>query len=542
MNQKQVPLRWILLFAPVLLVLVVIVIPFLTLVSGNFNIQFLQVLFSNSPEGILTRRAIWNSSLQGALSAVSSFAFGFPLGLFLGRYRFRFKRVISSLILVPFFLPSVTVVFAFVTGFGQNSLFSSLFHTGMGLSSGLGGIIAVNTFFNAPVVALFTMIAASRVDNSLYEASLSLSASRFGTFRKVWGKSAVLSAIGGTLLAFIYSFAGFAAPLILGGPGYYTLDAWIYSLVKTLNSFSAAVVLSLAESSILIVPALIYVYFSYRTANNESQEGTFQAERKSGDRLYTTGLVFALSWIIFELYLLSSVFIASFENRSGIYSGIANYYTLFGSKTTYAMGIWAGSSIINTLFYGTMVSLLVVTIGLMWIYGKRRNPSRYIPLTEIPQYLPLVISAIILAFAISSFFGPSTPAPFLWILIVGAQAAIAVPVVLRVLDSGFKSIPKSYSEASYLLGGTPFFDVEMPLARTAFASALMFGFAMSLGEFSATTFLATGSFLPLTVEMYALQNIRLAGAAYAAASILLAMSLASFYVIQRLGERFVTFH
>ncbi len=531
--------RWVLLFAPAAMIFAVVVIPFLELVSGNFNTRFLHEIVSNTPTGILTRRAIWNSFEQGIISAGTCFLFGFPLGLFLGRHSFRFRRLVNSFILLPFFLPSITVVFSILTGFGEHSLFQHIFHSGTFLTQGLPGIIAVNTFFNVPVVALFTMIAASQVDNTLYEATITLSASRFRAFRTVWGRNVVISALGGSLLAFIYSFAGFAAPLILGGPGYFTLDAWIYFMVRTLNDIPSAIVLALLEALILLVPALLYVIFVSRTTRVEGTPPPIQHRIKRRDIFYGLGVTYSTIWIVFEIYLLSSVFLSSFESKTGLPVGLSNYSVLFSSRVTNAIGISTGASIMNTIFYGTMVALLVVVFGLMWVYGYRRTRGRARILSEIPQYSPLIISAILMAFALSSAFEAVTPSGLLWLLIVIAQTTVAVPVVLRVLDSGFSTIPASYSEASTLLGGNPFFEVEMPLARTALTTSLMFGFAISLGEFSATNFLATGSFVPLTVEMYALQSVRLPGVAYAAASILLIISLVSFYLIQRMGERFV---
>lgn len=531
--------KWVLLFAPTVFIAVVIIIPFLLLVSGTFSQYFFREIFSSGPTGVLMRRAIWNSLVQGFLSSVSCFALGFPMGLFLGRYSFRFRRLITSFILIPFFLPSVIVVFAFMTGFGSYSPFNDLFHFGTFLTRGLTGIIAVNTFFNAPVVALFTMIAASRVDRTQYEAAETLYSSRLRIFRTVWGRDAFISGIGGALLAFIYSFAGFAAPLIMGGPGQYTVDAWVYSLVRIFNSLSAAIALSLVEALILIIPVLIYVFAISRNTGVEGYNPALRPESTGKDPFFRAGSVYSVIWLIVELYLLFSVFLSSFQSRTGTLSGLSNYYALFSTHATTAAGIWAGASIANTLFYGFTVSLSVVTVGLVWIYGTRRSGRRMRSLAEIPQFAPLVVSAVIMAFAISSFFGDFTPSSLIWVLIIAAQTAVAIPVVLRILQSGFSSIPKTFTEASFLLNGSPFLDVEIPLARNAFVSALMFGFAISLGEFSATNFLATGSFVPLTVEMYSLQDARLFGPAFAAASILLVISLVSFYFIQKMGERFI---
>lgn len=533
--------RWVMLLAPAILVAVLVVYPFIDMIAGYVNPASLSIITGNSPDSILTRRAVWNSLAQGAVSAVFSFIAGLPLGLFLGRYIFRLKKAISALVLVPFFLPSVIVVFAFTSGFGNSSVFQSLFHFGGALSSGFTGIVAVNTFFNAPLVALFVMTAVGQSDPSLDEAALTLNASIFRRFSTVWGRDGITAGISGSLLAFMYSFAGFAAPLIIGGPGSFTLDAWIYYEVRTLDNTSVAVMLAFIEALILLVPALIYIKFS-ATRSRVTASRTEQGRRKhGGDRYFLAGSLYTVIWIAVEIYLLSSIFLSSFSIPGHSGYSLQNYSILFGARTSSALGISTFAAILNSLFYGMCTAIIVVTVGMMWIVGKRRLGISGGVYSEITQYIPLVISAIMMSFAILIVFGSRTPVNLTWLLIVGAQSAVAIPVVLRVIESGFLPVNREYSEASQILRGSPFFEVELPLAGSAFASALMFGFAMSLGEFSATNFLATTHYIPLTVEMYSLQSVRLFGPAYSAASILMIMSLLSFYIIQKLGERFVVF-
>lgn len=539
-SEKRRLVKWVLLFAPSIFIAAVVVYPFLNLVHGNFNGDFISQLTGNSAIAQLSRKAILNSLTQGSLSAVFSFMAGLPLGLFLGKFSFRMKRLITSLVIIPFFMPSIIVVFAFISGFGTGSPLSSAFPVMHSLSSGLTGIIAVNTFFNAPLVALFTMTAVEQGDDTLNEAAMTLGSSIFGRFRMIWGRDALLAATGASLLSFTYSFAGFAAPLIIGGPGYFTMDAWIYFMVKTLSNFQAAIVLAMVEALILIIPALSYILFSSRRRRVTGNSSVYYQRNARKSWFFTAGAAYTVAWIGIEAYLLSSVLADSFSTQGGTW-GILNYVQLFGGRATSAIGISALSTIVNTFFYGAMTSLLVVTLGLMWILGRRRlNYNRRFA-SEPLQYIPLVISSIILAFALSVTFGYITPSGLIWIIIIIAQSSVAIPVVLRVIDSGFSSIPGSYTEAAMTLGGNPFFEVEMPMARSAFASSLMFGFAISLGEFSATNFLATTSYIPLTVEMYLLRGVRLFGASFAAASLLLLISLVSFYLIQRLGEKFIGF-
>lgn len=531
-SKRRNTLAWGLILAPSVFITAAVVVPFLILAHNNFSLSFISALAGNSPTAVLTKKALYNSLSQGGASSILSFAAGLPLGIFLGRYSFPLKKALTSFAIIPFFLPTIVVVFAFLTGFGADSHLFSPFPFASYLSSGFTGIVAVNVFFNAPLVALFVMTTVENLDPSLNEAAMTLGSGAIGRFAGIWGRDGLLAASGAAVLAFTYSFAGFAAPLIIGGPGYFTMDAWVYFMLKTVGNFPAAVFLALVEVIVLMVPAMVYVYISSKTRRVKGTAGMSPRKETRGLYFYL-GTAYASLWVLGEAYLLSSVFLASLNH------GTSDFARLFSGTTTAAMGISAGGAILNTVFYGIATSALVVSLGLMWVSGKRRisRPGR--SLGEPMQYIPLIISSIILAFAISSVIGAITPEKLLWVIIVIAQSSVAIPVVLRVLDGGFGSIPSSYTEAALSLKGSPFFEVELPLAKNTFAAAILFGFAISLGEFSATNFIATSPYFTLTVLMYNLQNARLFGASYAVAAILLLISLISFYIIQKLGERFI---
>lgn len=520
---------------PALFIAIVVAIPFTIMLVRFLNIASLGSLGGNSVMAELTRRAFANSLIQGAISAATSFAVGLPLGLFLGRYEFRFRRFLRSFAILPFFLPSIVVVSAFLVSFGKSAPLVQVTGSTVLLSRGLGGIIAVNTFFNAPIVAMMVMLAVEQADRSLEEASSTLGADRMRRFYTIWGRDGLTAGAGGAFLAFLYSFAGFTAPLVIGGPGYFTMEAWIYYLVRTLNSIPVAALLSFIEMAALLVPAVLYFVLVVGARKVYGRAGRYERSGEKSDSFFVAGLIYAVLWIVVEGYVLGSVFYSSL-NVAGSGLSLSNFTQLFGPKTESALGISTYSTLANSLFYGLVVSLTVTAIGLAWIYARRRVSSKGFTVTDTVQFLPLVVSAAILSFSLAVTFEYGSAFSADWVLIVIAQSVIAIPIVLRVIESGFASVPASYSEAAMTLGGNSFFEIDLPLTGSTLASSLMFGFSMSLGEFTATNFLATTPYTPIGVQIYLLQNVRLFGAADAAAALLLLMSLLSFYFIQRLGE------
>ncbi|MGC8505457.1 MAG: ABC transporter permease [Thermoplasmata archaeon] len=531
-------LRWAMFFSPSIFLILIIIVPVANLFSIFPEDLNIASLFRSGAVSRLGLEAIYNSTVQGSLSALFSFAAGFPLGLFLGRYRFRFKRFFRSMIVLPFFLPSIVVVIAFISVFGASSFLGSRIFIFRYISYGLPGIVAVNTFFNAPLVAFLTSIAIERTDRSLEESARTLGAGTLRIFRTVWGREGILAGLSGALLGFLYSFAGFTAPLIIGGTGNFTIEAWIYFLVKTLGNVNLGVIFSLFQTVILVIPVLIYslIWMKERRVTG-TQEEAF--EKPVHGKWHRAGKIYLYIFSLTELFILGSVLVSSVDVNWGTRISFSGYIAIFGSTIHSTFGISPLVPFLNTVFYGALTAIFSTLLGIMWITGKRRLKVSPDSIMDSFQFIPLVIPGIVMAFSVSIMFQGRISSGYTWILIVLVQTAVAVPIVLRIISSGFSRIPDSMWEAPLTLGGNAFFEIELPLAGSALGTALMFGFAISMGEFTATNFLSTYTFMPLSVEIYSLQSLKMVSASYAAASLLLMLSFLFFYIIQRIGENFI---
>ncbi len=530
---------WAFLFAPSIFLLLVIGIPFIYVVINFFSFNEISSFSGTGTLAMLSRQAFINSFTQGIDSALLSLIIGFPLGLFIGRYALRYTRVLKSFIILPFFMPSIVVVLAFLSLFGRSSPLVETIPLLHDLSSGFTGIIAINAFFNAPLVAFLTSTNIERSHHGIEEASILLGAGSFNRFVNIWGRNGIKGAVGGTILSFLYSFSGFAAPLIIGGPSNFTVETWIYFVVKEESLVQIGVIFGLLQSLFLIIPLVIYLYIISKQRPVDDLTYYRSERKKNRHQLsFTLGSIFVTLFIVFELAIFVSIIISSID--IGWNSSInANAYTdLFGSVSS-SLDIPAYLPFINTIFYGVATSIIVTSLGILWITGKRRLNSKNDSIWDFMQYLSFIIPSIMMALSVSLLYEYIISPSFLWVLIIGVQSAVSIPVVLRVISGGFSEIPSSLTDSSRILGGSPLFEVELPLAGSALATALMFGFALSIGEFTATNFLSTNTFMPLSVEIYSLQSLRLAAASYAAASILMIMSFVFFFAIQKAGDRFI---
>jgi thiamine transport system permease protein len=86
-----------------------------------------------------------------------------------------------------------------------------------------------------------------------------------------------------------------------------------------------------------------------------------------------------------------------------------------------------------------------------------------------------------------------------------AQALVAAPFVVRILAPALRAIDERLREAAAVLGASPMrvrFEIDLPLVLRAIGVAAGFAFAISLGEFGATVFVARADWPTVPVAIF----------------------------------------
>ncbi|HEY6238713.1 MAG TPA: ABC transporter permease subunit, partial [Thermoplasmata archaeon] len=211
---------------------------------------------------------------------------------------------------------------------------------------------------------------------------------------------------------------------------------------------------------------------------------------------------------------------------------------LFGDGVTTSLGISTEGAMLNSLWFALAASGIAVLLGILAGYGRRRSADRAL---RVYLFVPLLVSPVVLAFSLATFWRPVLGgASQVWLLILLSQATLSLPFALQSLDVALASVPPRHRESVQSLGAAPFqayLEAELPRVRPALVTAGLFAFALGLGEFTATYFLATPSFTTVPLELYHFASSRAPGVASALAGLLVVLALAAFLVIQRGGNR-----
>jgi thiamine transport system permease protein len=129
-----------------------------------------------------------------------------------------------------------------------------------------------------------------------------------------------------------------------------------------------------------------------------------------------------------------------------------------------------------------------------------------------------------------------------WIVPV-AQALVAIPFVVRIVAPTLRAIDERQREAAALLGASPgrvLREIDVPIVSRALGVAAGFAFAISLGEFGATVFLARPDrpTLPVAIFRFLGRPGELnAARAYALAVVLMVVTAAAVLAVERVRSR-----
>lgn len=144
----------------------------------------------------------------------------------------------------------------------------------------------------------------------------------------------------------------------------------------------------------------------------------------------------------------------------------------------------------------TVIVLLIIATPLAWWLAFTRSRAR--APVEAVVALPLVLPPTVLGFYLLILLGPAGTLGSLWVTLtdttltfsftglVVASVLYSFPFAVQPIQSAFEGMGKAPLEAAATLGATPwqtFWRVASPLALRGYISAIVLGFAHTIGEF-----------------------------------------------------------
>ncbi len=458
--------------------------------NGNIDLGPLQTVFRR--DALLN--VAWFTLWQAVASTLLTMLLALPAANVMARYDFPGKKLVRAAIVIPFVLPTVVVGSAFLALLGPQGPFS------FDLRETVWAILVAHVFFNYSIVVRTVAAYWERIDPSLLEAAQMLGASRTRVFRQVTLPLLRPALASAASLVFLFTFTSFGIILILGGIGQATIEVEIWRQATGLVNFEVAAALAFLQ--IVGISVVLFLYSRYQ--ERKAVQFTHRPSQTAPRAITRVQQIHVVSNLVVMALLLGAPIAVlverSLRSASGYsfaaYTGLDEQIAGLAAPATTAM--W------NSARFAVIATLLAVAIGLAaaTVIAYRRGwMSRSF---DALLMLPLGTSAVTLGFGfLLALDAPIDLRTSIWLIPI-AHAMVAIPFVVRTAVPVLRSVRDRLREAAAMLGAPPervWREIDLPLMTRAALIGAGFAFAVSLGEFGATSFLAlpTNPTLPTAI-------------------------------------------
>jgi thiamine transport system permease protein len=475
-------------------------------------------------------RVLWFTLWSAASATFVAVVVGVPVAFALHRLRFLGRDLLRALVAVPFVLPTVVVGVAFRQLIAPSGPLGAV-----GLDGTATAIVAALVFFNISVVVRTVGAFWEAIDPRREEAAAALGASPWQVLRTVTLPALLPGIVSAASVVFLFCATSFGVVLTMGGLRYANVETEIYLLTTQELDLSGAAALSVLQ--VLVIVALLAL--SARVRRSAAVDRTTRPVPRPR-REHVPVLLWTATVVVLLMAPLASLVIASL--RRGEHWGLQNYRALGTTGERNALLVPATDGLLNSLGIALVASILALTLGSVVAFlVSRPAGGRLTGVLDGLFMLPLGVSAVTVGFGfLITLDRPPVDLRSSALLIPVAQAMVALPLVVRTVGPVLRSIDDRQRQAASSLGAGPLrvvLTVDLPVAWRALLAALGFAFAVSLGEFGATSFLARDDNPTLPVVIYRLighpgaENF---GMAMAASVVLATTTAAVMFAVQRL--------
>ena len=509
--------------------------------QGQFTLMNFYDFFTDS----YYLKATMNSLLLGVGTVMTTSILGIAIAYLLLRYEFRGRELFSYLTIIPMIMPPLVGVMGFVFIMGRAGTVNILLMDYLGFTKpvnfmyGIHGVLLVETLHLFPLMTLSIVDALGKIDPSLDEAAESIGSRGL---RKFWDITFPLTTPGyvsGALLVFIWTFADFATPLVVGIGDLLASQAYL-NIVQFVDRrlFKMGIVIS----AIMIILAIIFLLIAkqYVAIKDYSSLSYSKIERRKLSPLASLAAIAFLTIIlIFAFIPYLGIALDSF-GRGWALTPLPVKYTLQYFKR---VSVETPKFIINSLLYSGISVLICIAVGVpvAWIMARTKVPGREV----LDSLTTLILALPGTGVGIAYMRAFRDPLPFMnmsliamWIVIPIVLGVRRLPYTVRGTFASLQIVHKSFEEAAESVGAkkvTTFKDVTLPLIWKGVLVGSLYSFILALQEASATLLLVVPGHEMMTVGIF---NFYIGGSVNEAAAlgfILIILGAVCLFVISKVA-------
>ena len=417
---------------------------------------------------------------------------------------------------------------------------------------GYGAVLFIMTFSGTANHTLFLTNTIRGVDYHTIEAARNMGAKPFTVFRKIVLPTLTPTLFALTIMIFLSGLSAVAAPMIVGGKQFQTINPMIITFAGMGNSRDLAallaIVLGVATTILLSIMNKIekggnYISISKTKAPLKKQKITSKPWNIIAHIVaYALFVVFMLPLIFIVLYSFTDPVAIQTGNLSLANFTLENYHQFLTNSVAF-------SPFLVSFVYASLAAITATVLAVVFARVVRKHKARFDSLFEYGALLPWLLPKTLLAISLLFTFNQPQPLVFnfilvgtLVILLIG-YIIVKIPFSYRMVRAILFSVDDEMEDAARSMGASPFYTmmkVIIPFILPVVLSVIALNFNSLLTDFDLSVFLYHPLAQPLGI------TIRSAGDETATSNaqalvfvytiVLMIISSAVLYFTQRRGK------
>ena len=417
---------------------------------------------------------------------------------------------------------------------------------------GYGAVLFIMTFSGTANHTLFLTNTIRGVDYHTIEAARNMGAKPFTVFRKIVLPTLTPTLFALTIMIFLSGLSAVAAPMIVGGKQFQTINPMIITFAGMGNSRDLAallaIVLGVATTILLSIMNKIekggnYISISKTKAPLKKQKITSKPWNIIAHIVaYALFVVFMLPLIFIVLYSFTDPVAIQTGNLSLANFTLENYHQFLTNSVAF-------SPFLVSFVYASLAAITATVLAVVFARVVRKHKARFDSLFEYGALLPWLLPNTLLAISLLFTFNQPQPLVFnfilvgtLVILLIG-YIIVKIPFSYRMVRAILFSVDDEMEDAARSMGASPFYTMMKVIIQfilPVVLSVIALNFNSLLTDFDLSVFLYHPLAQPLGI------TIRSAGDETATSNaqalvfvytiVLMIISSAVLYFTQRRGK------
>lgn len=481
----------------------------------------------------------WRTFFLALCTATGTTLLGLAFALVATRTRMPFKKGLRLMTVLPIITPPFVIGLSLILMFGRSGFVTEFIGDVTGWDPGrwlygLTGIWIAQMLSFTPIAFLVLVGVVEGVSPSMEEASQTMRAGRWRTFRKVSLPLMAPGLANAFLIGFIESMADFGNPLVLGGSGGVLSTEIFFAVVGAQHDPARAAVLATVLLCFTLSAFLAQrLWLGRRNFATLSGKGDGGRHALLPRRVAAPVIALVTGWSLFTLFVYGMILFGGFVKVWGLDHSLTLAHYVRAFSVSFGDGLaWTGvawDSFWTTMKIALIAAPLTAAVGLLtaWLIVRQRFPGRGV--FEFALMLSFAIPGTVIGISyIMAFNLPPIQMTGTALILIFCFVFRNMPVGVRGGVAAMSQLDGSLDEASLTLGASSprtLFKVILPLLRPAILAALVYSFVRAVTSISAVIFLVSAKYNMATAYIVGLVENGDYGVAIAYSSVLIVVMI-----------------